>query len=286
MTDTLTLKDSRTLAFAEYGAPHGQPVFFFHGTPGSRFFRPPDEITTQLGVRLITTDRPGYGLSTFQSRRHVLDFPEDISQLAGHLGLQKFAVAGHSGGGPYVAACAYALPDRVSAAALLSAAGPVESPDATLGMSAINKAGFTFGRYLPWPLWRLLIWAIYHRKRDDPAAAIDRETGHRPTADDLQISRPEVRDACLNSGVEAYRQGLRGFTWDARLLTNPWGFSLDKIKIPVYLWHGTADDLTSLSMARYMADQIPNACLTVCENEAHLLLFLHWEEILTQLITE
>ncbi len=195
-------------------------------------------------------------------------------------------MAGHSGGGPYVAACAYALPERVTAAAFISSAGPVEAPEATLGMSAINKAGFTYGRYLPWPLWRLLIWLIYHRKRDDPATQMDRETGHRPAADEQQISQPEVREACLKSEVEAFRPGLRGFAWDARLLTSPWGFSLDKIKVPVYLWHGSADNLTSLNMARFMAGQISNARLTICENEAHLLLFPHWEEILTQLISE
>jgi pimeloyl-ACP methyl ester carboxylesterase len=268
------------IGYALYGDSGGKPVFFFHGTPGSRFFRPPDEITTRLGVR------PGYGLSSFQPGRRILDFPEDICQLAYYLAIGKFAVAGHSGGGPYAAACAYALPERITAAALISGAGPVEAPAATLGMSAINKAGFTYGRYLPWLLWRLLIWAIYHRKRDDPTAEMDRETGHRPVADELQISRPEVRETCLRSEVEAFRPGLRGFTWDSRLLTSSWGFNLDKIKVPVYLWHGSADNLTSLSMARFMAGQISNARLTICENEAHLLLFPHWEEILTQLISE
>ena len=284
--DIFTCRAGHRIGYALNGDPGGKPVFFFHGTPGSRFFRPPDEITTKLGVKLITVDRPGYGLSYFQPGRRILDFPEDIRQLADHLGILEFAVAGHSGGGPYVAACAYALPERVAVAAFISSAGPVEAPDATLGMSAINKAGFTYGRYLPWPLWRLLIWLIYHRKRDDPAAQMDRETGHRPAADELQISRPEVREACLKSEVEAFRPGLRGFAWDARLLTSPWGFSLDKIKVPVYLWHGSADNLTSLSMARFMAGQISNARLTICENEAHLLLFPHWEEILTQLISE
>lgn len=280
------LFSSRTLAFSEFGSPNGKPVFFFHGTPGSRFFRPPDEITTRRGVRLITIDRPGYGQSTFQPGRRILDFPNDIRLLADQLGIQRFAVAGHSGGGPYVAACARCLPDRMIAAAFVSAAGPVEAPDATRGMSSINKAGFTYGRYLPWPLWRLLIWVVYHSKRDNPARAMDRETGHRPDADETQISRPEVRNVCLQSEIEAYRPGLRGFAWDARLLASTWGFALDQIKVPVYIWHGSADNLTSLPMARFMASQIPNARLTVCENEAHLLLFPHWEEILAQLISE
>jgi len=283
---TITLRDGRTLAHAEYGDPRGKPVFFFHGTPGSRYFRPPDEITARLGVRLICVDRPGYGESTFQPGRRILDWPEDIAQLADALGMDQFAVTGHSGGGPYVSACAYALPDRVTAAAILSGAGPMDTPNATQGMTAMNKFGLTVGRFIPWPFWRLLIWAIYRCRRDDPAAAMDRETGHRPAADDVQIERPEVREVCLQSEGEAFRPGLRGLAWDTRLLTRPWGFRLEDIRVPVYLWHGTDDNLTTVAMARYVAGKIPGCKATTCESEAHLLLFPHWEEILAQLISE
>jgi len=75
----ITLKDGRKLAYAEYGEPAGKPVFFFHGTPGSHFFHPPDGITQKMGVRLITVDRPGYGLSTFLPKRRILDWPGDIT---------------------------------------------------------------------------------------------------------------------------------------------------------------------------------------------------------------
>lgn len=283
---TITLSDGRLLAYAEYGHPRGKPVFFFHGTPGSRFFRPPDEITARLGVRLICLDRPGYGESTFQPGRCILDWPEDIAQLANYLCIEKFAVAGHSGGGPYVSACAVALANRVTAAAILSGAGPLDTPDITRGMSATNKFGLTIGPFIPWPLWRALIWVFYHRRADDPAADIDRVTGHRPQADEKQVQRPEVREACILSEVEAFRPGLRGLAWDTRLLTRPWGFRLEDIHVPVYLWHGTDDDQATIAMARYVAGKIPGCKITICENEAHLLLFPHWEEILTQLILE
>jgi pimeloyl-ACP methyl ester carboxylesterase len=286
MSAVIKLKDGRTLAWAESGDLHGKVLFFFHGTPGSRFFHPPDEITKKMGVRLITIDRPGYGQSSFQPNRQIRDWPDDIAQLADSLGIGKFALAGHSGGGPYVLACALAFPDRVTAAVVLSGAGPADAPGATQGMSRLNKAGFTFGRYVPWPVWHALMWAIYHRRRDDPAASMDRENGHRPPADDVQILRPEVRAACLESETEAFRPGLRGFAWDARLLTRPWRFPLAGIKVPVFLWHGTADDLTSPAMARHVASQIPNCKLTLCEGEAHLLLFPHWKEVLTQLLSE
>jgi len=115
---------------------------------------------------------------------------------------------------------------------------------------------------------------------------MDRDTGHRHPADEEQIRHPEVREACLTSEVEAFRHGLRGLAWEARLLTRPWGFPLEEIRIPVHLWQGSMDDLATIPMARFIAGKIPGCSLTICEGEAHLLLFPHWEEILTQLISE
>jgi len=282
----LQLKDGRSLAYAEYGDPNGTPVFFFNGMPGSRFFRPQDEITVYLHVRLICLDRPGYGESTFQPGRRILDWPGDITQLADQLRIQKFAVAGHSGGGPYVTACAHALPEQITGAAVLSGAGPVDSPNGTLGMSATNKLGIRVGRYIPWPFWQAMIWWFYHLRARDPAAEMERGNGIRPKADDEQLRKLEVKNTCLRSEVEAFRPGLRGLAWDARLLTRPWGFRLEDIRIPVHVWHGTDDDQVPLSMGRHIAGKIPGGRLCIFENEGHLALFSHWEEILTQLIME
>jgi pimeloyl-ACP methyl ester carboxylesterase len=282
----ITLYDGRTLAYAEYGDPQGRPVFFFHGMPGSRLFRPPDEVTEKMGVRLITTDRPGYGLSTFQPGRSFLDWPCDIAQLADHLNIEKFAVAGHSGGGPYVAACAYALPERVTSAGALSAAGPMNSPGCTRGITAKNKLGLKLGRFTPWLLWQALIWMFYHRRAQDPAAHFERGNGIRPAADDELLQTHAILETCILAESEAFRYGLHGLAWDARLMTRTWGFPLEGIRVPYYLWHGTADEQTTLAMAQYVAGKIPGSKIAVCENEAHLLLFPHWKEILTQLIRE
>ncbi len=285
MSDLL-LPDGRNLAYAEFGDPHGKPVFFFHGMPGSRFFHPPDKITQRVGVRLITTDRPGYGRSSFQPGRRILDWPADITQLANRLGLERFYVAGHSGGGPYVASCAYALHERIHAAVVLSGVGPIVSPELQPAMTTMNRFGLWVGPFLPWPLWRLLIWLVFQRRAADPAGDIRRGNGRRPPADDEQFRNPDVRATCIRSEEEAFRTGLRGLAWDARLLTRPWGFPLEEIRLPYYLWHGTQDDQTPLAMARAISGKIPGCKITVCENEGHLLLFPHWEEILTQLISE
>jgi len=281
-SEEIQLSDGRILACATSGNLHGRPVFFFHGIPGSRLFRPSGGITGKLGIRLICVDRPGYGRSTFQPGRHILDWPADIEQLADHLGLDRFAVAGHSGGGPYALACAYALPQRVEAATTVSGAGPVETLDTTTGMTLINRFAFRFGPYIPWQLWRILVWWHFHERCADPSKALDAETGRRPFSDEEQIKIPEVRKACLLSEEEAFRQGLRGLAWDARLITRPWGFPLEEIRTPVHLWHGTADNSTSIRMARAIEARIPDCDAHICEGEGHLLLFPHWEEILAQ----
>jgi pimeloyl-ACP methyl ester carboxylesterase len=283
---SILLSDGRTLAYAGYGDSHGKPVLFFHGTPGSRFFRPPDEITSKHGVYLICVDRPGYGCSTFQPGRRILDWTGDIVQLADSLGVDKFYVSGHSGGGPYTLACAYALPELVRAASVLCGAGPSDAPGIHEGMSPTNKFGLRVGRFLPWPLWQVLVWFIFHRRAANPAAELARGNGHRPCADDELLRISEVREACVQSELEAFRPGMRGLAWDTLLLTRPWGFTLENIRVPVFLWHGSEDDQATPGMARYMSETIPGCKPTSCEGEAHLLLFPHWDEILTQLLSE
>ncbi len=273
------------MSYEETGDPSGRPLFFFHGMPGSRFFHPHDEITLELGIHLITIDRPGYGESTFQPGRRILDWPRDVAELADHLGLKKFSVAGHSGGGPYTLACAHALPERVTQAVTICGAGPVEAPRAMEGMEPLNRFGFRFGRCIPWPLWQGIIRLVY-RKKLHPSTSPSKKRSNRPPADEALWDYLEIREHCIASENEGFRQGLEGFAWDARLLTRPWGFRLEEIHVPVQLWHGTADNLTPFTMARYVASKVPGCSCHFCKDEAHLLIFPHWKEILTQINSE
>jgi pimeloyl-ACP methyl ester carboxylesterase len=278
------LTDGLVLTYEEYGDLQGSPVFFFHGTPGSRLFHPPDDVTRRMGVRLICVDRPGYGGSTFQPGRRILDWPRDVSALADALGIRTFAVAGHSGGGPYALACAYCLPERISAAGILSGAGPVDVPGAAEGLTTLHALAFRIGKYSPWWLIRTLTWLFFHKSAADPARAIDLDARDRPAADEEVLKIPGVRENCIESDIEAYKQGLTGFSWEVSQLTRPWGFVLEKIRVPVYLWHGTADDFTTIGMARSMAERIPNCQTKIHDGEGHMLLIPRWGEILTTLM--
>jgi pimeloyl-ACP methyl ester carboxylesterase len=237
-----------------------------------------------MGVRLICVDRPGYGGSTFQPKRKILDWAGDVAALADALGIATFAVAGHSAGSPHALACAYSLPDRVKVAAVLCGVGPVDAPGAIENTTFINRLGFQFGRYAPWPLVRGMVWVFFHKQAADPASAIDLDQRGRVPADDEVFKIPGVRENCIESDVEAYRQGLLGYAWDAHLIIRPWKVPLEKIRVPVHFWHGTADNFASVHMARYMAKKVPNAKAFILEGEGHMLLVPHWEEILTELI--
>jgi pimeloyl-ACP methyl ester carboxylesterase len=140
---TIRLRDGRRLSYAEWGDPGGRPLLYFHGWPGSRVeARLGDEAGRAKGIRFIAIDRPGMGLSDFQHRRTFVDWPDDVLQLAASLGFDRFAVLGISGGGPYAAACAWKLSNRLTRAGIVSCLAPLDVPGATAGMSRQNRLAF------------------------------------------------------------------------------------------------------------------------------------------------
>src|SRR5258706_15666018 len=120
-TQTVTLRDGRTLGYAEWGDPNGKPVFYFTSSEASRYSRHPDEtILTEIGVHLYTFDRPGRGLSTPHKNRRLLDWADDIHDFVKQKNIGRFAMTGHSQGSVHCLACAYALPELVSNMALVT----------------------------------------------------------------------------------------------------------------------------------------------------------------------
>ncbi len=129
----VVLADGRSMGYAMYGPADVRTVVYCHGFPGSRFeFQLIDGVLRSGGVdvRVVVFDRPGYGTSTFQQRRTLLDWPADVAAATERLGLDEFAVVGVSGGGPYAMACGFLLADRVTS---LGVAVGVAPPDA-IGM--------------------------------------------------------------------------------------------------------------------------------------------------------
>ena len=279
--NVIRLKDGRLLGYAEYGAPGGTPVIFFHGMPGSRLEGTlGHDAAARANVRLILPDRPGYGLSDFKTRRRFMDWPDDVAEVADALGIDRFAIAGISGGGPYVAACALKIPERLTRASIISGIGPFDAPGATEGMSFQNRSLFYTSRRVP-IIARGILGLMATLALRFPKRMGEQMQKAMPPADRAVMEQPGMQEKFIDNLREAFRQGARGAAWEARMYARRWGFRLQDIPMPVQLWQGGQDVNVPPAMGRYQASAIPNAKLTFIEDEGHLLGVTHLEEILT-----
>ncbi len=281
---SIWLRDGRRFAYTEAGDLRGTPVFFLHGNPGSRYMRHPDDaLTRSLGVRLITPDRPGYGLSDFLPGRTLLDMPSDLEQLANALGLGRFAIFGVSAGGPYVAACAFKLGERVSRAAIVSGAAPFDRPGAMEGVNRDYRNAYTMAT---WPEWLLHpLMAVHDRSvRLNPKKALAALMAHSSPDDRAVLSDPAVGAMVSGFRFEATRQGVAGMRREANILLSPWGFRLEDILPEVHLWYWEGDTITPPQMGRYLQSRIPRTVPHFHTGGGHFSLFTHWKDILTALV--
>jgi len=280
-SQTIKLKDRRTLGYAEYGAPEGKPVFYFHGFPSSRLDWPladADDSAAQLNARIIAVDRPGMGLSDFKRGRKILDWPDDVIELADALQLNRFAVLGMSGGGPYAAVCAFKIPERLTATAIVCGMGPSEAPGAKEGIS-----WFYPGK--PSVIRRLMLMLASLGVRKNPDQFMSRSKEMVPEPDRLLLDQPELAKVYIDTINEMFRSGIAGANQEAALYTRPWRFRLQDIPGEVHLWHGELDLSVPVSVGRYVADAIPNCHATFLKDEAHISLpHNHIREILSILI--
>src|SRR6185295_6433650 len=123
----LRLPDGRNLSYLQVGAADGPAIFHFHGHGSSRLEALMlAESASALGLRVISFDRPGIGRSDPITGDRLLGWPADVAAAADALNIDKFAVQGMSAGGPYALACAHAMPDRLTALALISTVPPPE----------------------------------------------------------------------------------------------------------------------------------------------------------------
>ncbi len=284
INQTLKLKDGRSLGYAEYGDPEGKVVFHFNGSGGSRLEHPADEtILTDLGIRFISTDRPGHGISDPQPDRKLLDWPDDIGQLADHLGADKFYVEGWSAGGPHALACAHELPERVLAGALISGLAPPDRPNPYEGLPLPNRVLMSLARKLPSSVF-LFRRMIYPKIVGDPEEAAKTLASSFPPVDRDLVEIPGNTQMLIPDIQEGYRQGWDGPSRDDILINTPWGFRVEEITVRIDIWQGEVDKNVPVNQGRYQHELIPNSRFTVLPGQAHLYILERWKEILSKLV--
>jgi pimeloyl-ACP methyl ester carboxylesterase len=244
----LALDDGRLLRAYDTGPPDARlTVAWHHGTPNVG--RPPEPLfatSGRLGIRWIGYDRPGYGTSTRHPGRDVASAAADAAAVAEALGVERFGVMGHSGGGPHALACAALLPERVTAVVAAASLAPFGAAGLEwfTGMAPSGEASLR-------------------------AALAGRETKERHEA-----SAPEGDPGF----VEADLVSLRGdWSWFGRIVeaglangpdglvdddlayVSPWGFDPGDVEAPTLLLHGASDRVVPASHSRWLAARIVKA---------------------------
>jgi len=270
------------MGYAEFGHGDGRPLIFCHGFPSSRLAGALlDRDARALGLRVISPDRPGHGLSDFKRRRRVGHWAADVASLADALGLERFAVLGVSAGGPYAAACAALLAERVTSAGIASGWAPPKAPRTRPHprlpfVSALGRNVRLLRRYA-------LSRAARRLSKHGPKF-LDRATRSWPAVDRAVFVDSTLAPVLVEDMREAFRQGARGPAADARAAVRRWGFSLEQIRVPVWLWHGQEDGHVPPAMGRYVAERIPGSRAMFYRAEGHISTFVnHTGEMLRAL---
>ncbi|MFZ0048174.1 MAG: alpha/beta hydrolase [Streptosporangiaceae bacterium] len=255
----LTLADGRTLHYYDTGGA-GQVVFWHHGTPN--IGSPPEPLfdaAARNGLRWVSYDRPAYGGSSPDPGRTVASAAADVAAIADAVGAARFAVLGHSGGGPHALACAALLPDRVIAAVSGAAPAPYDADGLdwhagwTPGIAAENRAAAA-GR-------EALEYHLAHAEPEDMAAFF--------TDGDLAALGGRWSWVGSVAGA-AMEQGNDGAIEDGLAAVAPWGYAPADITVPVLLLHGTADKMVPSAHGEWLAAHCPAAELRLVPDAGHI----------------
>ena len=252
--------DGRTLhAYDTAAVEGGLAVFWHHGTPN--IGTPPEPFfaaSDRLGIRWISYDRPGYGGSTAYGDRNVALAATDASTVADALGVDRFAVMGHSGGGPHALACAALLPERVLGVVSVSGlapfgaeglgyfAGMADSSAASLGAAAEGREA---------------------KERYQATEAENDELGF--IAADYAALEGEW--GWFGSVVEpAVENGPGPLIDDDLAYVSPWGFDPTRVGAPTLILHGGGDQIVPSSHGEWLARHCPPAELWLRQDDGHI----------------
>jgi pimeloyl-ACP methyl ester carboxylesterase len=280
----LRLADGRALGYAVYGDPSGMPLLLLHGTPGAHSQIAIGHVAgAERSLAIVAPDRWGYGQSDMPSAPTLEGFAADMAALMDHLGLDRFALGGISGGAPYACSVAAHLASRVTALALISPMGPITDPSVRHSLAPFHRFIFTVLPYRP--LTVATIFRVFRASLErSPRLAAELATLRAGRRDKALIAQPRIARWLLGSFRDGLRRGTAGPAGDLRTFARSWNVDLAAIRAPARLWIGTADTAVPLKAARLLAHSIAGCVITELPSEGHLWVAAHYRDVLDWVI--
>jgi pimeloyl-ACP methyl ester carboxylesterase len=280
----LTRPDGRVVAWSESGVPGGRPLLRVPGTPGCRLsLRADRRPWIERGLRVITTERPGFGASTRLEGRGFDEQADDTVAILDVLGIDALPVYGASGAAPHILALAARHPDRVTATTIMVGSAPLTSDEAAeqIDLNALESRLWEEGNLDE-------IWRITQQIRDelvaDPMAAIRSIMASSTEADRAILEDPTWQQGFVIGVTEALRQGAEGWYDEDIAILRPFDVDLGAIRADVTWWHSDGDRNCPLSAAQRLVAQLSHARLHVWSDAGHLTPYRHEPEILDELL--
>ena len=257
----LELSDGRRLHIYDTRADDADAsltIVWHHGTPN--LGEPPEPLlpaAAQRGIRWVSYDRPGYGGSTAHPGRDVASAAVDVASIVDALGIGRFAVMGHSGGGPHALACGALLSDRVIGTVSISGLAPygAEGLDWFAGMGPAGAAELRAAAG-----GRAALMAYLTSSEFDPELF---------TAADHAALKGPWHWLGVISG-RALEGGLAGMVDDDLAYVAPWGFDSGQVSPPVLVLQGGQDRIAPSSHGRWLARHIRSAELWLRPDDGHI----------------
>lgn len=254
----IELDDGRILHAYHQDVPADDYVLWHHGTPN--IGPPPLPLfaeSSRLGFGWFSYDRPGYGGSSPLPGRDVASAAGDAAAVADALGIARFAVMGHSGGGPHALACGALLPDRVTAVVVAAGLAPLEAEGLDWFASMIPSGEASLRAAIDGPAAR--------EKYEASGVEYDPEF----TASDLVTLSGAW--AWLGDVVgPAVEAGPAGLIADDLAFVAPWGFDPAGISAPVLLMHGGKDRIVPAAHGQWLVEHCPSAEVRLSPDDAHI----------------
>jgi pimeloyl-ACP methyl ester carboxylesterase len=271
----VTTPDGRALQVVDPGGD-GLPCVFHHGTPGGPVA---DErvvaAAADAGLRWVGYARPGYGASSPSPGRTVAQAAQDTALVLDRLGLGEFVTYGWSGGGPHALACAALLPERCLAAASVAGVAPdgAQGLDFLAGMAAENVEELGLarqGRSVLTPYLNAQVASLREVTDEHVAAAL----GDLLSEVDVAALTPAVADFLARGMREGLAVEADGWLDDDLAFTQPWGFDVSDVGVPVAVWQGGQDRMVPPSHGEWLAAHLPTARAHLHPGHGHVSLLV------------